>query len=173
MFGEMKVRKSAMKKLFLLCLIVMSLSSVCFAEIAQNRVAIGGIHWHDSLKRVKSILGEPTKILYNKGSINGESPRDMSWIQYGKKFNVFFLVREDVAVDIQTSNPIYATPDGVSPGMAATTLTEVYGKADRVRQAHGGTLYSYFSKTADGEYNVLEFDVRNGLIYQIEIHIKH
>lgn len=95
------------------------------------------------------------------------------FVRYGNRFKLAFLRHDETAIDIQTTGTNLATPDGVKVGMPLKTVKEVYGEPDSVRNAHGGTLYGYVGELNNGECSMLEFDVRDGVIVQMEIHIRH
>lgn len=164
-----------MKRLSLvltLCFALLVGGQICSAEIAQDRIGIGGVGFGSSMEYVNSIYGEPTNVDYGAVDWGGQRVRAIK-AKYGGRYTVVFVGNEQSAVDIISTSTSFATPDGVTVGMSADELSGIYGDADSVRTAYGGTLYGYIGKLDSGDYSMLEFDVRDGVITEIEIHIKH
>ena len=175
-FGVLQGRGISHMKKFIfvltLCFGIVFCETISFAEIAQNRIAIGGIGYGSSMEYVNSVYGQPTDEYHKNANWNGKNV-DVYLNKYGKRFSVVFLRYEKTAIDIMTTGSDLSTPDGVTVGMSADILNAMYGQADSVRSAYGGELYGYIGVLPSGEYSMLEFDVREGLITEIEIHIRH
>ena len=155
-----------MKKIASLLIVVgvLLISSVCFASISVDRIALGGISIDSSLKYVKSIYGTPIHInTYNNGQ---------RWeLKYGDGFLVQASSRSGEnyeegtyyvdQVVVNKDNGI-ATPDGVRVGMKESVIESTYGEPFSVHQRDGLSFYWYFDDS--GKDKLLEFGVLDGVI---------
>ena len=137
-------------------------SSVASAQIANDRIAIGGVGPGCTPAYVEGVYGEPTS--KTEGS-NG----DQTYLEYN--YNNDFLVGFDtngsqaVAATCTTDN--LTTPDHVAVGMEASVLSRVYGTADHIYNFNDKSLYVYDG--TGGEQ--LAFDVQNFYIVSISARI--
>ena len=157
-----------MKKVTVIVLMLMfCVSSVCMARIPQDQVAVGGIGYGSSREYVESIYGKPTseKRVYDKNK------RLHIVAMYGKYLHIYYDLKDNTIVDLSYyGDNSLATPAGVTCGMDLSVLRNIYGTADNIYSAHGGTIYVYAGTESNGKnHGVMEFDVRNGKIHQIEI----
>ena len=157
-----------MKKFFMLILTlcIIGISSTSFAKIPQSQIALGGITYGSSRAYVESVYGKPTS--EENWSQNGQR---LASVRYGEHLLVVYELSNNTVIDLacHESNNL-STPAGVTCGMELAVLRKTYGSADNIYSAHGGTIYVYIGdKSINGSKGVLEFDVRNNVIYQIEI----
>ena len=137
-----------MKKFFASVLCGMFLmSSVSFAAISPNKIALGKLTPGMSVQDLISICGQPN---YKHGD---------DW-DYGT-FKV--EVENNIVEKITTHNGGLSTPDGISVGQSATALNSL-GQADKVDVEHDGTEYEYFSTDRTKK---IEFKVVNNVIVKI------
>ena len=131
-------------------------SSICFAEVSYDRVAVGGITPGASIDYVQSIYGAPD------GSRSGPHPLWKGTIieyQYGN--SLFITFREGYAINVVvTKNNGIGTPDGVTVGMNASVITDIYGEPDRV---FNNQNYVYNDETS----YALVFKTQNGKIISV------
>ena len=135
-----------MKKfLALLCGASCLLSSVTFAAIAPNKIALGNIAPGMSVKDLLAMCGEPN---HKHGD---------DWV-----YNNFTVEIDDNTYDVVekvvTKNIGLATPDGVTVGQSADILNSTFGKADDVDVEKHGVEYEYFStdRTKKIKFNVVD-----------------
>ena len=155
-----------MKKVTIMVLMLLfCVSSVCMARIPQDQVAVGGIGYGASRDYVESVYGDPTH--EQKGF--DENKRPIVAVLYGKHLHIVY--RNNAIIDLSYyGDRSLATPAGVTCGMDLSVLRNIYGTADNIYSAHGGTIYVYAGAESNGKnHGVMEFDVRNGKIHQIEI----
>jgi len=130
-----------MKRLYGLLVLMFCLlcGSTCFANIADDEVALGGIAYNSSLDYVQSVYGNPTRIT--------EVKRDMfgfyKTYYYGSSF--YFEVRNGVVTHLYSAaNNGINTPAGVKVGMTKANLEAIYGKPNNVLKDRFGNLDSYY-----------------------------
>ena len=141
-----------MKKFFTLLLGGMFLlSSVTFAAIEPNKIALGKLTPGMSVQDLISTCGQPN---YKHGD---------DW-NYGT-FKV--EVENNIVEKIVAHTAGISTPDGISVGQNATALNAL-GQADKVDVEHYGTEYEYFSTDRTKK---IEFKVVNNVIAKISCKI--
>ena len=145
-----------------LCSAACLVSSVAFAQISNDRIAIGGVGPGCTPDYVESVYGEPTS--QETGSSGAQS-----YVEYN--YNNGYVIGFDesgsqaVAVTCTTDN--LTTPDGVAVGMEASVLSEKYGTADHIYNFNDKSLYVYDGE--DGEQ--LAFDIQNFFIVSISARV--
>ena len=133
----------------LVCGALMLASSLCLAaNLAADKVSIGGIYPGMSATDLTDAFGQPT---YSDGD---------DW-QYQ---NFEIEIKGGVVEKVSTTSETLVTPEGVRVGLAAEVLNTSYGKADKVDRERDGDEYEYFS--TDGMKKI-EFKVVNGIIAKI------
>ena len=140
-----------MKRILLLTsVLIIMFTSICFARIANSRVAIGGGYPGSSMNDFINMHGMPT----------GQNGR----IYYYGESTSIVVNNENRIIEICTISKKFSTPDGVVSGMSENILNNVYGTADEIEQKDGMTIYKYY-----GNHIRLEFWVSEGTIYYIKI----
>ena len=130
------------------------ISSVSFAAISPNKIAIGKITPGMSVQDLISICGQPN---YKHGD---------HW-EYGNFTVEVDDDRPNIVEKIETRSGGISTPDGIAVGQNADVLNSL-GQADKVDVEHDGTEYEYFN--ADRTKKI-EFKVVNGGIVKISCKI--
>ena len=136
----------------LICGAMILSSSVCFAAVDGNKIALGGISPGMSETDLIAAFGQPS---YRDGE---------DWTY--KTFKV--EVERGVVTEVSTRMDSIITPDGVRVGQAAEILNSTLGKADKVDNDRDGVEYEYYSN--DGMKKI-EFKVVNGVITKISCKI--
>lgn len=140
-----------MRRVFLLTsILIIMFTSICFARIANSRVAIGGGYPGSSINNFIDLHGMPTG---QNGLI----------YYYGESTSIC-VTDDDRIIEIATMSKNLSTPDGVVPGMSESVLNDVYGTAEEVVQKDGMTIYKYY-----GNHIRLEFWASQGNIYYIKV----
>lgn len=126
------------------------------SDLANNQFAIGGISPSCTMDYVESVYGTPSN-QYTKYT-DGQY---ITTYNYGDALLVYGIRGYVISVACSESN--LSTPDGVTVGMPASVLTTTYGKARKVFQHDGATVYEY------GNQGVLQllFFVKNFYITKI------
>lgn len=116
--------------LFLLIFVISQ--GTCQAMLNADRIAIGGITPYSKVSYVKGIYGNNPKstttssnaqrIVYDNWGVIGVNNNYNSSVD---SYSVVFIYAE------QSAPKNFSTPDGVSVGMSATVLTQIYGRADK------------------------------------------
>lgn len=152
-----------MKKILLLMMLLLSLSSVVSAKISDDRIAIGGICAGQTPSQVQAVYGNPVR---NSGDYWYYNKSDST------QFEIFF---ENNAVShVRTAgNTGLATPDGIKVGSSKDDVVTAYGKPDFLLQGGGNKthpdsqFYRYFPTS--GRTIWLNFEVRYGKVLKMEI----
>ena len=137
----------------LICGAMILSSSVCFAAVDGNKIALGGISPGMSETDLIAAFGQPN---YRDGE---------DWTY--KTFKV--EVERGVVTEVSTRMDSIITPDGVRVGQAAEILNSTLGKADKVDNDRDGVEYEYYS--TDGTKKI-EFKVVNGVIAKISCNLR-
>lgn len=125
-----------------------------YAQIASERIAIGGVGPGCTADYVKSVYGEPSTTESHTGGVS---------YNYNGGFIVSFDEGMTQVLSATCTTDNLSTPDGVSVGMEASALSHRYGTADHVYTFNDKTLYVY-----DGlQGGRLAFDVQNFYIISI------
>ena len=140
-----------MKKFFAFALGATFLfSSVSFAAISPDKIALGKIFPGMSVNDLISMCGQPN-------SKHGDD-----WIYSDFQVEVD-EDRPNVVEKVVTRTGKISTPDGIAVGQNADVLNKL-GSADKVDSEHDGTEYEYFSTDRTKK---IEFKVVNGVIAKI------
>lgn len=139
-----------MKKLFvaLTCAAVILSSSLGFAAVDGNRIALGSISPGISVNDLINAFGQPT---YKDGD---------DWTY--KNFKV--EVERGIVKEVSTCSVTIITPNGIRVGQTAEALNSTFGKADKVDVDRDDTEYKYYSNDRTKK---IEFKVVNGIISRI------
>ena len=137
----------------LICGAMILSSSLCFAAVDGNKIALGGISPGMSETDLIAAFGQPS---YRDGE---------DWTY--KTFKV--EVERGVVTEVSTRMDSIITPDGVRVGQAAEILNSTLGKADKVDNDRDGVEYEYYS--TDGTKKI-EFKVVNGVIAKISCNLR-
>lgn len=123
-------------------------SSLCFAAVDGEKIALGSIFPGMSEADLINAFGQPTR-------------RDGDDWTY-QNFKV--EVERGIVEKISTRTETITTPDGVRVGLAAEALNSTFGKADKVDNERDGVEYEYYSTDRTKK---IEFKVVNGVIAKI------
>ncbi len=132
------------------------LSSVCFATVSPDKIALGKIYPGMKTSDLISICGQPN---YKKGD---------DWIYSNFKVEVD-EDRPNIVESIETKSGALSTPNGVAVGQSADVLNRTFGAADRVDVERDGTEYEYYSSDYSKK---IEFEVVNGVITKIKCKVR-
>ena len=132
----------------------------CSAQIASERVALGGIQVGATIDYVKSIYGEPSRI---ESAYVGMLDETITTHHYGETLSIAYDEQRRVHGIRSTGNNGFATPDGVSVGMDVSVLQKVYGKSDDVVPSKTTRYYAMKGVPYIG----IRFDFNAGKITQI------
>lgn len=126
-----------------------------FPRIAFSRVAIGGIQPFATKDYVRSVYGEPTKIVDLKNSpLYCEGNPDEHWI-YGDSFSIDFAKGYVFCVISSGANGL-RTPDEIGVGDSEAKVIAAYGRKWK--------LGYWYTSDYDTTFSV---SVRNGKVTQI------
>ena len=126
------------------------------AQNVTEKFSLGGIYPGMTLSEVKNILGEPV------------SRHDDDEFIFSNGIIVEIEKHSDIVEKIQTHQAGVATGAGVAVGMTEQNLIDAYGAADKVENHGGKVEHKYHS--ADRLLKI-EFEIRNGIISEIEIQL--
>ena len=145
-----------MKKFLSVLCGVALFSSISFAAVSPDKVALGKVVLGMSVSELVAAYGQPN---YKHGD---------DW-DYGTfKVEIDDKVMGDIVEKVVTRTGGIATPNGVAVGQNATVLNSTFGTADKVDYDHDGTEYEYFSTDRTKK---IEFKVVNGVITKISCKI--
>ena len=152
------------KKFFLILLGVMFFcTSICSAQIADNRFFLGGLTVGSQMSDAIKIYGFPNK------TKNAYDPMHDVFDHYWGNGSLWISEGNDGTIHrifINADNGI-ATIDGVKVGMNPNVIFKVYGKSDLTYNDDAGTKYYVYSKKGNVD---LQFAVKNGKIFAISLH---
>ena len=137
----------------ILCGAAIFTSSICFATVSDDKIAIGKLSPGISADDLIAICGQPT---YRDGD---------DWIYSTFKAEI----ERGVVEKISTNSESIATINGVRVGQGAEILNSTYGKADKVDRDYDDTEYTYYN---NGRTKQIEFEVKNGVIVKISCELK-
>ena len=153
-----------MKKILLstICCMIMFIGTVmvCSAQIAPERVALGGIQVGATMGYVKSIYGEPS---WSESSFDRMFGQTLTTHHYGETLSIVYTENGRVNDIRSTGNNGFATPDGVRVGMNVGALQKVYGQSDDVVNSSNTRFYAM----QGAPYVGIRFDFKGGKITQI------
>jgi len=158
-----------MKKCCLFFILLICWMNVSNAEIAEERVKLGGVGLGDSYKYVDSLHGKPKESWVGKGKYLGVETSVVHGV-YSHRLHVFYLEKEATVIDVGTPSAYIKTADGISAGSHIDDVIKTYGEPDTSRYAYGGKLLGYRCCLSSGRNIIMEFDIRDSVVYQIEIH---
>lgn len=140
-----------------LTMVCMIVGTTAFASIPDSEFSLGGITVGSSADYVKSLYGEPDK---DSGVRPGPDGNYYEYT-YGSSLRIEFNANSNTVTGIFVmANNGFSTPAGITVGMDADVITQLYGtpfKNDR-------GIISYHE---DGKWIV--FTTRNGKITEIKI----
>jgi len=133
------------------------INATCFANIAADEIALGGLVPNTPMSVVKKIYGQP--LSYYRGHAD-----------YGNGFTIYTMGGNEAWSISTTQNNGIATPAGVIVGMNADVLNRVYGKADSLEKDNtfGGYIYHYYSPDLTRH---LQIYVKDDIITRLECHV--
>ena len=136
-------------------------SSVCFAQVAVDQIAVGGVGPGCTIAYVEGVYGQPTASDYVT------SDTGVNYIEYNYENHLLvgFQESDSTAVYVTCTSDNLSTPDGVAVGMPADVLNGKYGQADHIYNYNDKSLYEY----DDENGNCLSFDVQNFYIVSVNV----
>ena len=133
------------------------MGTTAFASIPDSELSLGGITVGSSADYVKSLYGEPDK---DSGVRPGPEGNYYEYL-YGSSLRIHFDANNNTIVSIfVTANNGFSTPAGITVGMDADVLTQLYGEPFKNDRG----VISYHE---DGKW--LVFVTRNGKIVEIKV----
>ena len=138
----------------LICGAMILSSTIGFAAVEGDKISLGGIAPGMSEQELIDAFGQPN---YRDGE---------DWTY--KTFKV--EVERGIVTEVSTRMNSIITPDGVRVGLAAESLNDTFGKADKVDNDRDGIEYEYYS--TDGTKKI-EFKVVNGVISKISCDLRN
>lgn len=134
-------RKEAenMRKIFVMMtfLVVLSISMVCSAAIADSDLLLGGVKVWDSQSSVKAIHGQPLdeeQFMLNNALDESDLPDNIYGGQvwyYGKQTCIMFDTKKKVgSISTYDAKDGFATPRGIKVGMSMDDVRSAYGEPD-------------------------------------------
>ena len=136
----------------------MMISSVSMAKtFSKDSAAIGGISAGAKAEYIKSIYGEPNKILFN------EEKTIETW-HYGDSFQISMKSGEAASI-ISSGNNGLTTPEGIGVGMKKRSMTSKYGKPQSKEKYGKRAIYMYELDNGTKMY----FIVNNEIITEMRL----
>lgn len=132
----------------LICGALLLSSSLCFAAVDGEFIALGKIFPGMSTKDLTSAFGRPTYV-------DGDD-----WTYPTFKVEV----EGSIVEKISTTSDTLATPNGVRVRLAADILNSTFGTADKIDYESDGVEYEYYSNDRTKK---IEFKVAGGIITKI------
>ena len=145
-----------MKKLtsfFLALLIVVVYGcTMCYANIANEELSLGGITLESSSDYVRGIYGEPDRIVKSNSRFTGP----MQTYYYGTSFRL--MMKNDKVEQLDsTGNNGIKTPSGICVGMTRSDLEATYGKPNKVNRNTAGYISNYYYGSENNFYTGAQF----------------
>lgn len=154
------------KTSILTLLMIISLSTVCFADyLPDSEFCLGGISVKgtSTIEYVRSIYGEPQLVSKNDHSAE---------YRYGDtvKIKTSTFGNERVFFIETTDNNGFSTPSGLAVGMTAEDMLDMYGDPRSERDLkNGGTCYVYGDKYRSGGAGMFIETNKQGIITMIRL----
>ena len=146
-----------MKKfLAFLCGASFLISSVTFAAVSSDKIALGKIVPGMSANDLIAAYGQPV-------SKHGDE-----WEYSNFKVEIDNKILGNIVEKVVVKSGGLATPDGVTVGQNAGILNSTFGAADKIDREHDGTEYEYYSTDRTKK---IEFKVVNNVIVKISCKI--
>lgn len=137
---------------------VMLMGSTAFAYISRSQCVIGGITIGAPRSYVTSTYGAPDRVKEGSGRMA------VTTLYYGDSVEITLL--NDYVVGVSsTANNGWSTIAGVTVGMDASVLEDVYGKDYQKRNFKGKLYYDYYTSITG--MCSLYFGVKNNKITSI------
>jgi len=156
-----------MKRILLLLISVCCLAgfTICYANIANEELSLGGITLQSSTDYVRSVYGEPERIVKSNSRFTGP----MQTYYYGTSFRLMVKDGKVTQLDSTGNNGI-KTPSGISVGMTRNDLETIYGKPNRVNRDSAGYISDYYYGSDSNYYTGAKFNFNgSGRISAISI----
>ena len=156
-----------MKKTLLALMVGLTIASVADAKIAEDRIAIGGIHPDHTISDVTAVYGKPVK---------AQTYGNVTYYDYASNGTTFQVMFDNgIVKNIRVvGNNGLATPDGLKIGSLKEDVVKAYGQADLYylskdapKQHPDSEFFRYFS--ANGKNIYLNFEVRYGKVLNIDV----
>ncbi|MCH4167206.1 MAG: DUF4309 domain-containing protein [Megasphaera sp.] len=133
----------------------------CFATLATEQIAVGGVGPGCTTEYVEGVYGTPT----SSENISADTGANYVEYNYEGHFLVGFDAGNSQVMYVTSTGDNLKTPAGIGVGMTADALTPAYGPADNLYNYNDKTLYEY----SDGNGNTLSFDVQNFYIVSVNV----
>lgn len=155
-----------MKKILLIMMVLVSVSAVAFAKVADDHFVIGGVSIGQTMSQVKAVCGEPVKT---------RSLNEFHFYEYGNNDETKYVIRfrNGMADTIFVAgNKNIATLDGIKIGSAKKDIIKTYGKPDVHQHGTGfvshpdAELVQYFSVNGNMR---MTFEVMHGKVINFDI----
>ena len=136
---------------------------VCYAAIAGDGIAIGGIYYHAPASYVTDIYGAPARTASTAAHPLWKGQVDTYY--YGDSFQVVLCDGQVVHVTSKDNNGL-GTPAGATVGMTEAALTELYGAGEVVTDKAGVVIAHYYGSETDASVG-LKASVRDGIVTEL------
>ncbi len=163
--------------LFLFVISLIMMSSSCFANIDASyleSMSIGDIQIGSSEEYVRSIYGEPERIVYEK-NLNGTNAQGSTAYTYiyGETFKILFCGNNRIPMNvgeiISTANNGIRTEAGLSVGDNESTIIALYGTENLKTYHRQNGVIEYVYTIGKGFGRAFTAYVRHGKVINIEL----
>jgi uncharacterized protein YbbC (DUF1343 family) len=146
------------KTFFLLTFLCLLFTSVSFAKVPANDMAIGGITVGSNDNYVRKIYGAPTHI---------KTTRVGCEYYYNSSLSIQFIKSDEYKVTsvISKDSNGLKTPQGITVGSSFDDLLNSYGTPDNSYRLSGNDYYSYYA--SDNGHLAYTFGVCDGKVISI------
>ncbi len=167
-----------MKRLLLLVLLLVMMSSTCFASMTAEyltSMSIGGVQIGNSEEYVRSIYGDPNRIVYEKNldGTNRQGSTVYTYV-YGDTFKILFCGNNNIPMHvgevISTANNGIKTEAGLTVGDTESTITRLYGTENMKIHHDKDGVINYVYTIGKGFGRAFTASVRHGKVIKIELY---
>ena len=144
-------------------LAVLLVGTACYAAIAGDGIAIGGIYYHAPASYVTDIYGAPARTVSTAAHPLWKGQVDTYY--YGDSLQVVLCDGQVVHVTSKNNNGL-GTPAGAAVGMTEAALMDLYGAGEAVTDKAGVVIAHYYGSEADASVG-LKASVRDGIVTEL------
>ena len=156
-----------MKRILVLVAAFMLIAVPAMARLHSDQdIGIEGVGLGSEMSYVEGVYGKPTTLHDIPAKAGVIRPYSMARADYKGHFSIWYIYadRRNGVIRVETEYEGMATPAGVTVGMDASAVGNIYGRADYVQLVGGQTIFSYVFGN-----QIMNFAVKAGTIRKISI----